>query len=98
MYKERYYRDDLENLSEEMLFEQLHLLTESGETTFCQCQICIQDIAAIALNNLPPSYISSFVEKHYRSEERNEKYASLRAQAKTELLAAIDLVSSRPHH
>ena len=53
MYKEMYYHDDLENLAEEIVFEQIHELIQSGEQDFNQSDVNIQDIAAIALNNMP---------------------------------------------
>lgn len=96
MYKERYYRDDLENLSEEILFEQLTLRLEQGNDAFCRCDVCIQDIAAIALNHMPPAYVSSFIEKHYKTDET--RYQQLRQQAQLQLDTAIELVRQHPHH
>lgn len=96
MFKERFYREDLENLSEEILFEQLQQHIDAGQPEFCRCDVCIQDIAAIALNRITPTYISSFIEKHYKADDA--RYAKLREQAKTELLVAIELVRQHPHH
>ena len=77
-----YYHDDLENLAEEIVFEQIHLLIEEGETEVPTSEVSIQDVAAIALNNMPPKYICNFLEKQEPSEQLKEEVKDLRKYAK----------------
>lgn len=62
----------------------------------CKCQICIMDIAALALNDLPPKYVAT---------EKGELYSkvnSLRNQFEVDVIAAITkaavLVKRSPRH
>ena len=45
------------------LFEELSKLLAEGQHKFTETAVTVQDIAAIALNNMPPKYICSFIEK-----------------------------------
>lgn len=97
MYKDMYYHEDLENLSEEIVFEQLHLLIESGEADIPTSEVSIQDIAAIALNNMPAKYISNFLEKKAPGESLKSEMADLKKYAKRQVLKAIKKVKQTPH-
>ncbi len=97
MYKNMYYHDDLENLAEEIVFEQIHLLTQEGETDMPTSELSIQDIAAIALNNMPPKYICNFLEKQEPSEQLKEEVKDLRKYARRQVLKAIKKVQEAPH-
>ena len=92
-----YYHDDLENLAEEIVFEQIHLLIEEGETEVPTSEVSIQDVAAIALNNMPPKYICNFLEKQEPSEQLKEEVKDLRKYAKRQVLKAILKVNQAPH-
>ncbi len=97
MYKNMYYHDDLENLAEEIVFEQIHLLTQEVETDMPTSELSIQDIAAIALNNMPPKYICNFLEKQEPSEQLKEEVKDLRKYARRQVLKAIKKVQEAPH-
>lgn len=97
MYKNMYYHDDLENLAEEIVFEQIHLLIEEGDFEVPKSELSIQDIAAIALNNMPPKYICNFLEKQEPSEQLKEEVKDLRKYARRQVLKAIKRVKQTPH-
>jgi competence protein ComFB len=92
-----YYHDDLENLAEEIVFEQIHLLIEERGSEIPTSELSIQDVAAIALNNMPPKYICNFLEKQEPSEQLKEEVKDLRKYAKRQVLKAIKKVSETPH-
>ena len=48
MFREQFVTEDLENLSEEIVFEQLSIIIEEGKYEFSKSPISVQDIAAIA--------------------------------------------------
>ncbi|MDF2984613.1 MAG: Late competence development protein ComFB [Eubacterium sp.] len=66
------------------------------DINMCKCELCVMDIAAIALNDLPPKYIAT---------EKGELYSkvnSLRNQFEVDVIAAITkaavLVKRAPRH
>lgn len=66
------------------------------DINMCKCELCVMDIAAIALNDLPPKYIAT---------EKGELYSkvnSLRNQFEVDVIAAITkaavLVKRSPRH
>jgi len=97
MYKDMYYNDDLENLAEEIVFEQIHLLIEDDETDVPTSDVSIQDIAAIALNNMPAKYVCNYLEKRDPGEQLKEEVKDLKKYAKRQVLKAIKKVKEVPH-
>ncbi|NVJ60226.1 MAG: late competence development ComFB family protein [Gammaproteobacteria bacterium] len=97
MFKEMYYHDDLENLAEEIVFEQIHEIIQEGEPEFKQNDVTIQDIAAIALNNMPAKYVSNFLEKQNPGPNLLEEVKDLKKYARRQVLKAIKKVNSNPH-
>ncbi len=97
MYKAMYYHEDLENLAEEVVFEQIHLLIEGDEIDVPTSDVSIQDIAAIALNNMPAKYCCNFMEKRDPGEQLREEVKDLKKYAKRQVLKAIKKVKSVPH-
>jgi len=92
-----YYHDDLENLAEEVVFEQIHLLSQSGEVDVPSSDVSIQDIAAIALNNMPAKYCCNFLEKREPGDQLKEEVKDLHKYAKRQVLKAIKKVQEIPH-
>ncbi len=92
-----YYHDDLENLAEEIVFEQIHELIQEGEYEFSQTDLTIQDIAAIALNNMPAKYICNFLEKQNPGPNLLEEVKDLRKYARRQVIKAIKRVGEYPH-
>jgi competence protein ComFB len=97
MYKEQFVTDDLENLSEEIVFEELSKIMEEGSHPFSETAVTVQDIAAIALNNMPPKYICSFIEKQYPRQNLQEEVQDLKKYARRQLIKAIKKVNANPH-
>jgi competence protein ComFB len=97
MYKEMYYHNDLENLAEELVFEQIYRLIEEDELNIPTSDVSIQDIAAIALNNMPAKYVCNFLEKQNPSNQLQEEVKDLVKYAKRQVLKAINKVKTSPH-
>lgn len=62
----------------------------------CKCPKCIDDIKAIALNNLPPKYIST--ERGLLYTKLNELSNKFNANVVKEIALAINIVSKNPSH
>ena len=97
MFKEQFITDDMENLSEEIVFEELSKLLEEGQHKFAETAVTVQDIAAIALNNMPPKYICSFIEKQYPRQNLLDEVNDLKKYARRQLIKAIKKVNDNPH-
>ena len=97
MFKEQFITDDMENLSEEIVFEELSKLLEDGQYKFAETAVTVQDIAAIALNNMPPKYICSFIEKQYPRQNLLDEVNDLKKYARRQLIKAIKKVNDNPH-
>lgn len=61
-----------------------------------KCDKCIDDIKAIALNNLEPIYVVS--EKGNMYAKSNELNVQFRTDVIKELTEAIEIVSQNPRH
>lgn len=81
----------LVNATEITLFEQLGKILRQRD--ICGCARCRLDIAAIALNNLPPNYVVSTAGEVIRAVS-----PQLKIDVQKELEQAIAKVSARPHH
>ena len=72
-------------------------LVEEGKYEFSKSPISVQDIAAIALNNMPPKYICSFIEKQYPRQNLLDEVNDLKKYARRQLIKAIKKVNENPH-
>lgn len=85
----------LTNLMEEAVLKVLDEVLEK-ETTVCKCEQCRLDIAAIALNNLPPRYVATSKGSSYA------RVDSLEMQKYIDIMGAISkgvsLVKEHPRH
>jgi len=97
MFKEQFVTEDLENLSEEIVFEELSILIDEGQHKFSETAVTVQDIAAIALNNMPPKYICSFIEKQYPRQNLVDEVKDLKRYARRQIIKAIKKVNENPH-
>lgn len=84
----------LKNYMEEVVFNLIDGVLD--DISMCKCELCVKDIAALALNSLPPKYIAS---------EKGELYSkvnSLRNQFEVDVISAITkaavLVKKTPRH
>ena len=66
------------------------------DINMCKCELCVMDIAALALNDLPPKYIAT------EKGELYSKVSSLKNQFEVDVIAAITkaavLVKRSPRH
>ncbi|MCX7921615.1 MAG: late competence development ComFB family protein [Clostridia bacterium] len=84
----------IKNYMEEIVLNQMKDVL--NDINMCTCDKCVLDIAAIALNDLPPKYIVS---------EKGELYSkinALRQQFEVDVISAITkaavLVKRKPRH
>ncbi len=96
-YKSRFSHEDLENLTEEIVFEQIYKIQQEEGSNIPTSDVALQDIAAIALNNVPPKYICNFMEKHNPHKSLIDEVNSLRDFAHKQVLKAIKIVRDNPH-
>lgn len=84
----------IKNYMEEIVFSLIDEVLE--DINVCKCDKCIQDIAAIALNDLPARYIVS------KKGELYSKIDSLKQQFEVDVISAITkaavLVKRSPRH
>ena len=93
-----YATTGLENLAEELVFQELYDFTQKAkimpDNDLCICCICLADIAAIVLNELPPFYCSNFIDK-----DKNMDYsAKYRLEVQEKIFKAFEKVKKTPHH
>jgi len=90
---------NLENLQEEAVMkairEMLDIDAEFAGGKVCTCHDCIVDIAAIALNHLPPQYVADRFYKFPDSPKLSEERLS---QVSVAVRDAIRKVAKNPHH
>ncbi len=86
---------ELKNYMEDLVFQRLDRVISTNPKV-CKCEKCRYDIAALALNFLPPRYIVT---------DKGETYArakSLEQQFNVDIITAIThaikIVNSQPHH
>jgi competence protein ComFB len=92
--KERYNFDNLGNRSQEMVFESIARLVESG-SEMCTCEECVMDLAAWTLNHVSPRYYTSLLAplKPDPGQERQ-----MRVQIDLALAAGLKRLKEHPHH
>ncbi|MBZ4644725.1 MAG: competence protein ComFB [Petroclostridium sp.] len=84
----------LKNYMEEVVFNMLERVL--NDIHCCTCEKCLMDIAALALNHLPPKYVVT---------EKGELYTkvnTLQQQCEADVTAAIikaaEIVKKNPRH
>lgn len=97
-YRDKFATEEIENMGEEIVFQVLHSMMEDNKKEFCRCNICLQDIAAIVLNRLPPLYYCNFLERLDPGQGLQQKMQDLRRLAEIEIDKAIIIVSGNAHH
>ncbi len=97
VYKEKYFHDDLINLSEEVVFEQIDKIIEAGDFDLPQNDMVIQDVAAIALNNMPAKYICNLFEKQNPRRRLQDEVKDLQQYARHQVVKAITRVKNARH-
>ena len=93
-----YTNTGLENLTENLVFQELYEFSQKVENTpnpeFCVCSICLADVAAIVLNELKPYYCSNFIDK----DKNKDYYKKHKSEVQRKIVKAFDMVKKNPHH
>ncbi|MGE4282250.1 MAG: late competence development ComFB family protein [Clostridia bacterium] len=84
----------LKNYMEEVVFNMMESILK--DVNCCTCEKCVMDIAALALNDLPPRYVVN---------PKGEVYTKTRAlqqqfevDATTAIIKAVEIVKKNPRH
>jgi competence protein ComFB len=92
----RYDFSQMRNMWEVLVYQTVAELLEKNE--MCDCQDCVLDTCALALNNLPPSYwILGSYDAFMPPERFIEDGKNIRL-AEEAVLKAYRLVQQNPHH
>ena len=84
------------NIHEELVIEYMEAVFNEDPTT-CRCQLCIEDIYALSLNQLTPLYVqSSFKDRNIR--DFNLTKLLDRDNVERVVREAVRKVSSNPYH
>lgn len=90
--------DELKNLTEQIVFDEIiALLEEEIAPEISEDRIDLQDVAAIALNELPSKYVCDPLNTAYRAESLHRDLEEIRSEAKIVVLKAVQKVLSNPH-
>ena len=85
---------EYKNLMEEIVLQNLDAAMAAGDC--CTCDICKSDVAAYALNHLPPRYVATH---QGRLMVRAKSYETqFRADVMSALGKAVMVVGQAPHH
>ncbi|QSQ09395.1 hypothetical protein H0A61_01758 [Koleobacter methoxysyntrophicus] len=85
---------ELKNYMEDLVLMKIDEVLKDQKV--CRCERCRMDIAAIALNNLPPKYyVTRRGEVYSRATSFNVQFE---ADVVAAILKAVKQVSGRPHH
>lgn len=82
-----YMEDVVDNVLNEVIIEYKDI---------CVCKECIEDIKAMALNRLPPQYVSS--ERGLLYTKSKELKRQFKVDITREVVRAIEIVSKNPRH
>jgi competence protein ComFB len=93
---DKYDFENLKNEAENLVLSDLSRQLESFPEPICQCNECVLDMAAIALNMVKPLYRVSLLGTLYTSSAMSEKaYATSVREA---VFKAIEKVRKNPSH
>ncbi len=90
--------ESLVNLTEEMVFDAIQEAIDTREEPFCQCDVCVQDIAALALNSTPAKYTRSDVDRYFPTPSELKEQARIRNIAREQVALAIRIIQKYCHH
>ena len=94
--KDQYEFEYLVNESERLVLAQLEQqLSDIADPGTCQCQECVLDMAALALNNVKPLYRVSLLGKLYAQALEGSEYEDEVSRA---VAGAIEKISANPSH
>ncbi len=94
--EDTYNIDSLKNKNEEAVLNMLEEMILEDPKMFCICPICVLDVAALALNMLPPRYhVSPFAGQRFQNEADRAKYYE---NVRKAIFEAVKRVKKYPHH
>lgn len=86
----------ISNIHEELVIEFMEIILNEDQT-ICRCQLCVEDIYALSLNQLIPLYVqSSFKDRNIR--DFNLTKMLNRDNVERVVREAVSKVSSNPYH
>lgn len=92
------FTEYLRNATEQIVFDEICLLLDTQTIPFCSCDICMQDIAAISLNNLPSWYMTEIaMGQAETSRSYQMKLKIIQRKAKIAVAEAITKVFENRH-
>lgn len=89
--------ENFENVQEELVFSILEELLESPQyrDDVCDCEICFIDMAALALNALPPKYVA---DRFNMFPTGPDEVRVMRHTAEEIVRHSLERVAKRPRH
>jgi competence protein ComFB len=95
-FADTYDFDILKNESEKLVIEELERQLAVYKAEICRCNICVVDMAAVALNAVKPLYRVSLLGTQYASQAMTE--ASYARALRDAVSGAIEKVRKNPAH
>ena len=93
---DNYNFEHLQNVTEQMVLNELGRQLESYTEPICLCNDCVVDMATMALNMVKPLYKASLLGTIYAAQAmEDEEYATSLREA---VYTAIDRVRKNPSH
>lgn len=86
---------ELKNFMEDLVFQHLDRIIAS-DPRVCNCEKCRYDVAALALNFLPPRYVVTYKGETYTKVKALEQQFTI--DIITAITHALKIVTSEPHH
>ncbi len=87
---------EINNINEELVIELMEKIL-NADKTICRCHLCIEDIYALSLNNLPPLYVQSTFKETTFQDNRLTRILD-RAKVEKAVREATSRVNSNPYH
>lgn len=81
---------EIRNANQERVIAVMDRIFKEGTRDVCSCKRCVSDVAAIALNYLPPHY--------YVDTQTPREIGSPWVMVETAVVEAIDRVVEKPNH
>ncbi len=87
---------EIRNINEELVIEIMEIALKDDKS-ICRCQMCMEDIYALALNKLPALYVqNTFKENTFRGYDLTKVLD--RQKVETAVRNAANKVSKNPYH
>lgn len=86
----------ISNINEELVLDIMEIIMKEDET-ICRCQLCIEDIYALSLNQLTPLYVqSSFKDRTFKNHDLTKVLD--REHVENAVREATAKVNKNPYH